>query len=60
MQCTSAKSFGAIGRMFIRDLRFDDLEKRWRRLVGPPRRERRCSFRCATACACEASAAFFV
>jgi hypothetical protein len=59
MQRTSVKSFRTIGRMFIRDLRFDDLEKRWRRLIGPPPRERRCSFRCATACTCEASAAFF-
>jgi len=40
-------------------LQLDDVEKRWRRLVGPQFRERTCSFRCSTVCACEASAAFY-
>jgi len=33
-------------------LQLDDVEKRWRRLVGPRFRERTCSFRCSTVCAC--------
>jgi len=39
--------------------RLDDVEKRWRRLVGPRSRERRCTFRCSKDCAYQAAAAFF-
>jgi hypothetical protein len=38
----------ALGRMFPRGFRFDDVEKRWRQLDVSTPRERRCSFRCST------------
>src|SRR5882672_11011683 len=49
----------AAGRVFTPGLRLDDVENRWRRLEVLERRERRCSFRCSTVWACEASAAVY-
>jgi hypothetical protein len=49
----------ALGRAFTPGSRLDGVQKRCRRLVGPQPRERRCTFRCSTDCACEAAAAFF-
>jgi hypothetical protein len=49
----------SIGHAVPRGSKLDELEKRWRRLVGPQPRERRCTFRCSTDCAYEACAAFF-
>jgi len=48
----------SLGDAFTPGSKLDDAAKRWRRLVGPRLRERRCSFRCSTDCAYEASAAF--
>jgi len=59
MAYTSARRLPSpLGRTFTSGSKVDDAAKRRRRLVGLRRRERRCTFRCSTDCACEAATAF--
>ena len=57
--CVDRSIAAAAGRVFTPGLRLDDVENRWRRLEVLERRERRCSLRCSTVWACEASAAVY-